>query len=76
MIEQRIEIVKYQCIKITDPSDINYFSLSDLKLYLIDVNKLRNFEESYDTLVQKSLGSFWDYDQASQNNIFISENKF
>jgi len=58
MIEQRIEIVKYQCIKITDPSDINYFSLSDLKLYLIDVNKLRNFEESYDTLVQKSLGSF------------------
>jgi hypothetical protein len=35
--------IKYQCIKIIDPSDINYFSLSSLKIYLIDVNRLRNF---------------------------------
>lgn len=66
-----IEKVKYQCIKVTESCDINYFSLSSLNLYLIDVNKLRNFEESYDTLIEKSLGCFWDYDQEELNKKFM-----
>jgi len=45
----KIKKIKYQCIKIMDPLDINSSTISGLKLYLIDVNKLRNFQESYDT---------------------------
>lgn len=66
-----IEKVKYQCIKFLEPSDINYFPISHLKLLLIDVNKLTTFEESYNTLIQKSFGSFWDYDQEVLNKQFI-----
>ena len=68
-----IQKVKYQCIKIADPCDINYFSLSSLKLYLIDVNKLGNFEQSYDSLIEKSFGSFWDYNQEILNKEFIGK---
>ena len=54
-----IQKVKYQCIKISEPCDINYFPLSHLKLYLIEVNSLNNnFLESYDTLIEKSFGVF------------------
>jgi len=56
-----------------EPLDINYFPLTRLKWYLIDVNKLRNFEDSYDSLIEKSLGSFWDYDKATQNSIFLNK---
>lgn len=68
-----IEKVKYQCIKVSDPCDINYFSLSSLKLYLIDVNTLMDFEQSYDSLIEKSFGSLWDYDQEALNKEFIGK---
>lgn len=68
-----IQKVKYQCIKIADPCDINYFSLASLKLYLIEANKLKNFEESYDTLIEKSFGSFWDFNQEVLNKQFIGK---
>jgi len=48
-----IEKVKYQCIKILEPSDINYFPIAHLKLFLIDTNKTSNFLESYDSLIEK-----------------------
>jgi len=64
-----IEKIKYQCIKITEPCDINDFPLSHLKLYLIEVNSLNNnFLESYDTLIEKSFGVFWDYDKVYNKN--------
>jgi hypothetical protein len=40
------------------PEDIDYLPLSDLKLYLIDVSKVRDLTESYDTLIEKSFSSF------------------
>lgn len=63
--------IKYQCIKILEPQDINYFSLAHLNLYLIDVNQLRNFSYSYDTLLEKSLFCFWYYDLEIQNRLFM-----
>jgi len=75
VIDQGIFRVKYSCIKVVDPSDIKFLTLSDLKLYLIDTSKISNCINTYDTLVEKTLDSFWDYDQALQNRIFIQENK-
>lgn len=71
---KKITKIKYQCIKVMDPEDINNVTISGLKLYLIDVNKLRNFQESYDTLIEKSFGSFWDYDQELYNQEFSLKN--
>jgi len=67
-----IKKVKYQCIKILEPLDINYFPLSTLKLYLIDVDTTRDFQEFYDTLIEKSLNDFWDYDQEQNNSEFMA----
>jgi hypothetical protein len=52
------ERVKYQCIKIMDPSDINESSISGLKIYLININKLGNFEAAYDSLIEKRFNDF------------------
>ena len=76
MVDQGVEKVQYHCIKITDPSDINYFSLSHLKLYLIDINTVGDFEQSYESLTEKSLWSFWDYDKAFKNNLFTEKNNW
>src|SRR5258706_522624 len=46
-----IQKVKYQCIKILEPCDINYFPIAHLKIFLIDVNKINNLLESYDSLI-------------------------
>jgi len=64
---KRIEKIKSQCIKVMEPIDINYFPLSRLNLYLIDVSNFRSFSKSYNTLIEKSLGSFWDYDKENRN---------
>ena len=45
--------------------------MSNLKLFLIDVNKLRNFEESYDTLLVKSFSDLWDNEAALININFL-----
>ena len=66
--------VKYQCIKVTErvePEVINYLPISELKLYLIDVNKLDNFEHSYDTLIEKPFSAFWDTNVALKNTTFM-----
>ena len=63
-----IKKIKYQCIKILEPQDINYFPISSLRLYLIDINKLGNFQDSYDTLIEKSFSSFLN------SNIIHSKN--
>lgn len=66
--------VKYQCIKVTErvePEVINYLPISELRLFLVDVSKLMNFEESYNTLIEKSFNDFWDYDQENLNKQFI-----
>jgi len=60
--------VKYQCIKILEPQEINYFTISDLKLYLIDINKLGNFQDSYDTLIEKSFSSFLNSNNIQSKN--------
>lgn len=57
-----IKKIKYQCIKILEPQDINYLSILHLKIYLIDVNKINNFMESYDSLIQKDFSSFLNSD--------------
>jgi hypothetical protein len=64
----KIKKVKYQCIKILEPLDINSYSISDLKLYLIDVNKINNFIESYDTLIEKSFNSFLNSNNIKSKN--------
>ncbi len=66
-----IQKVKYQCIKILEPCDINYFPIAHLKIFLIDVNKINNLLESYDSLIEKSFSDFWDYDQVDLNNDFM-----
>ena len=71
----KIKKIKYQCIKVMDPLDINSSTISGLKLFLIDVNKLRNFMESYDTLIEKTFGEFWDYDQELYNKEFLNKLK-
>jgi hypothetical protein len=53
MVDQGVEKVQYHCIKIKDPSDISYFSLSHLKLYLIDINTVGDFEQSYESMIEK-----------------------
>lgn len=60
--------IKYQFIKVMEPCDINYLPLSNLNLYLIDASKPLNFNDSYDTLIEKSFGSFLDYEQVIQNS--------
>jgi len=50
---KKIEKIQYQCIKVSDPSDIQYESISNLKLYLIDINKNSNYIDSYDSLIEK-----------------------
>lgn len=65
--------VKYQCIKVTERSEpevINYLPISELKLFLIDVDKSRNLEESYNSLVEKDFSEFWDYEQEALNKKF------
>ena len=63
--------VKYQCIKILEPCDINYFPLAHLKVFLIDVNKSSNFLASYDSLIEKDFSDFWDYDLVDLNTEFM-----
>jgi len=59
LIEKKeIVKVKYQCIKVGEPLDINYGTISDLNIHLVDLSKLRNFEDSYDTIWIKSFGTF------------------
>ena len=53
-----IKKIKYQCIKILEPQDINYFSISGLNVYLIDVNKINNVTDAYDSLIKKDFSSF------------------
>ena len=43
MKENKIKKVKYQCIKVMDPHNIYSDTISDLKLYLIDISKFRDF---------------------------------
>ena len=73
--DREIEKIKYQCIKILEPSDINYQSLSHLKVKLIDTNIQGDFIKMYDSIIEKDLSSFWDFEQVIQNNLFIEKNK-
>jgi len=66
-----IQKVKYQCIKILEPCDINNFPIAHLKIFLIDTNKTTNFLESYNSLIEKSFSDFWDYDQVDLNSEFM-----
>jgi hypothetical protein len=50
--------VKYQCIKVCEPLDINFHPISKLNICLIDVNKTGNFINSYDSLIVKPFGLF------------------
>jgi len=73
MIESgEVQKIKYHCIKVLEPLDITYFPIYHLNLYLIDVNKLRNFEDSYNTLIVKSFKSFLNYDLELQNKEFLA----
>jgi hypothetical protein len=71
-----IQKIKYHCIKVMDPISVTYLTLSELKIYLIDVNKIGNFEASYESLIEKSFGSLWDYDSALINNNFMKTLKY
>jgi len=86
--DNEIVKVKYSCIKVSEPNDINGLPLSHLKLYLIDVNSFKSYNKSFDILVgnfnenwdknliEKSFSNFWDYDQELKNKIFLKENLF
>jgi len=65
--------VKYQCIKVHEPGDIDLNSISDLRIYLTDVNKINNLIDSYDSLIEKSFRSFWDYDAEFKNKNFLEK---
>lgn len=71
-----IEKIKYQCIKVIEPQDINYDSISDLKLKLVDVNtKGGGLIQMYDSIVEKRFLTFWDYEETRQNREFTQRNK-
>jgi len=62
-----IKKIKYQCIKVLEPEDITYDSISKLKIQLVEVNK----EISLNSLLEKEVNSFiinnifykfWPYD--------------
>lgn len=75
-LDQGVEKVQYQCIKIVEPFDINNNTLSNLKIKLINVNKKGDFISMYDSIVEKTLGLFYDYNSETQNRIFMHENNF
>jgi len=75
-LDQGVEKVQYQCIKIVEPFDINNCPLSNLKIKLVNVNKKGDFITMYDSIVEKTFGLFYDYDSESQNRIFMQENNF
>jgi len=74
--DKGIEKVKYQCIKVLEPLDINYDTISDLKIKLIDVNTKGDLIQMYDSIVEKKFESFWDYAESRLNSEFIITNKF
>jgi hypothetical protein len=59
--------IKYSCIKVEDPCQIDYFTLSDIHISLINVNKLSNFKDSYESLIKKNFNDFWDFNKADLN---------
>jgi len=71
--DKKIEQIKYKCIKIQEPEDINYLSILDLKIYLVEQELLspKTFEHTYDTLIEKPFWSFWDDEIFTQNRSFI-----
>lgn len=58
--DNKITKIKYQCIKVIDPQNIDINSILDIKIYLIDISKLMNFNDTYDTLIKKEFNSFWN----------------
>lgn len=73
MIENKITKVKYQCIKVMDPHNIYSDTISELKLYLIDISKFRDFNEMCESLIQKEFNSFWDCELWSLNFDFTED---
>ena len=71
----KIKKIKYQCIKVRDPLDINNSTISGLRLLLMEVNIAGDFQDSYNSLIEKPFGEFWDYDQAAINKEFIENLK-
>ena len=71
---KEVEKVKYQSIKVLEPQDINYFTLSSLDLVLVEINKNKHFDNIYSTSVCKYFCDFWDFDKALQNSILIDRN--
>jgi len=55
MIENKITKVKYGCIKVMDPHNLNSATILDLKLYLVDISKFRDFSDTYETLIKKKI---------------------
>ncbi len=55
--------VKYKCIKISDPCEINWSSIGDLHISLVDVNKLSNFQNAYESIIKKNFNDFLSLDK-------------
>jgi len=72
-----IKKTKYQCIKVIEPQDINYSPISQLKIQLIEPELKPNqtFENVHNTLIEKSFGSFWDFNTAFQNQTLLKNIK-
>lgn len=76
MISQLIESkeitkIKYQCVRVSvvnPPTDINFLSIGSLHISLVDINKLSNFQDAYDSIITKNFNDFWDYDKPKANS--------
>jgi hypothetical protein len=62
--------IKYQCINITEPQDLNYSSVCDLILTLAEVNPNKEFIQTYDSVINKGFYLFWDSNKALENEKF------
>lgn len=76
MIESKeITKVKYQCVKVSDPTDINFLTLEDLHIQLVNVNKLSSFEDAYSSLITKSFIDLINFEKSSDLKENLELNK-
>lgn len=75
MLYNNIKKVQYQCVKVLDPNDIVYSTIEDIKIKLINVNTRGDFIQMYDSIVEKDLSSFWNYQWYRDNTGFLIDNK-
>ena len=45
-----------------DPQDLEINIILDINIYLVDISNFRNYNDTYDTMIQKELKSFWNFE--------------